>query len=83
MNEKSVVGCMISVRDAFSKSEFVNGVRDFIEFPQQNHKFKYAEKIRCPCFRCNNKRFFGVDIVTEHPYKKGFCHDLPKLLIVK
>ncbi|XP_048498370.2 uncharacterized protein LOC104900813 [Beta vulgaris subsp. vulgaris] len=59
----------------FLKTEFVNGVRDFIEFAQQNHKFKDAEKIRCPCFRCNNKRFFDVDIVREHLYKKGFCHN--------
>ncbi|XP_048489971.1 uncharacterized protein LOC125491934 [Beta vulgaris subsp. vulgaris] len=59
----------------FLKTEFVIGVRGFIEFAQQNHKFKDADKIRCSCFRCNNKRFFDVDIVREHLYKKGFCHN--------
>ena len=56
------------------KPEFVNGVREFIDFAKQHPNCKDSEKIICPCHKCNNKRFLDSEIVREHLYKKGFCH---------
>ncbi|XP_010666303.1 uncharacterized protein LOC104883469 [Beta vulgaris subsp. vulgaris] len=56
------------------RTEFVNGVQEFIEFATQHQLHKDSNQIRCPCQKCNNRRFLDVETVKEHLYRRGFCH---------
>lgn len=56
------------------RTEFVNGVQEFIEFATQHQVHKDSNQIRCPCQKCNNRRFLDVETVREHLYRRGFCH---------
>lgn len=55
------------------KPEFVKGVGEFIDFCIQHPSFNDSDKIRCPCPRCDNKRFLDTETVRVHLYRKGFC----------
>ncbi|EOY31787.1 Uncharacterized protein TCM_038916 isoform 1 [Theobroma cacao] len=58
--------------DGFIKDEFVNGVNEFINFARSKSTFMWDNKIRCPCFRCNNNKFLNSDTVTKHILRKAF-----------
>ena len=73
-------------------NEFVAGVDEFIKFAlSQDDRYKDGEKIRCPCKKCKNRKFFMLDEVTVHLYQKGFvegyfnwtCHGEPILNVVE
>ncbi|XP_058001725.1 uncharacterized protein LOC110663273 [Hevea brasiliensis] len=53
-------------------TEFINGVRGFIEFALTQHNFVSNGSIKCPCSRCENSGFLTTDIITAHLYKFGF-----------
>ncbi|XP_057997364.1 uncharacterized protein LOC131176329 [Hevea brasiliensis] len=53
-------------------TEFINGVRGFIEFALMQHNFVSNGSIWCPCSRCENSGFLATNIITAHLYKFGF-----------
>ena len=53
--------------------EFVNGVESFLNFAFSQNQIVSQNKIRCPCSKCKNKKFFDRDEVKYHVYSKGFC----------
>ncbi|CAH9097982.1 unnamed protein product [Cuscuta europaea] len=54
------------------RSEFLNGVEDFIKFAQEQKNYMDGDKIRCPCTKCKNLQFKDVDQVVWDLYEKGF-----------
>ncbi|XP_048502811.1 uncharacterized protein LOC125498615 [Beta vulgaris subsp. vulgaris] len=60
------------------RTEFVNGIDEFIEFCLQRPHLNDDDKIKCSCIRCNNLRYLDADTVKAHLYSKGFklnCFD--------
>ncbi|XP_012841495.1 PREDICTED: uncharacterized protein LOC105961778 [Erythranthe guttata] len=55
--------------------EFIRGVGEFISFALSQDTFVSNGKIRCPCSRCDNLGFLGIEDVKTHLYKYGFIHD--------
>lgn len=55
--------------------EFLVGVESFIEYACQQPTFMDRDKIRCPCCKCQNRRFLLVDDVKLHLTRNGFIKD--------
>ncbi|XP_021741937.1 uncharacterized protein LOC110708139 [Chenopodium quinoa] len=53
------------------KPEFLKGVEEFIRFCEE-HRETAKNEYRCPCVKCNNRRFQDPDTVRIHLYSKGF-----------
>ncbi|XP_021775991.1 uncharacterized protein LOC110739816 [Chenopodium quinoa] len=53
------------------KPEFLKGVEEFIQFCE-DHRETTKNEYRCPCVKCNNRRFQDPDTVRIHLYSKGF-----------
>ena len=50
---------------------YCNGVESFINYALSNMKIssftrRVAHGIRCPCKRCENKKYLDLDVVTMH-----------------
>ena len=56
----------------YISNEFRKGVEEFSEFAILQDYFLSDNKIRCPCLRCDNKKFLLLDEVTVHLYLRGF-----------
>jgi len=50
---------------------FLQGVDDFVSYACQETNVSNG-KIRCPCSKCKNLKFFHFEEVKVHLYKKGF-----------
>jgi hypothetical protein len=55
--------------------EFVEGVNEFIEFATSQENFQRFSKLRCPCKKCECRRFHNVDDVMVHLYERGFMNN--------
>ncbi|XP_039131946.1 uncharacterized protein LOC120268722 isoform X2 [Dioscorea cayenensis subsp. rotundata] len=54
-------------------NEFILGVDEFIQFAiNQDDSYKNGENIRCPCFKCKNRRFLHPNDITLHLYRRWF-----------
>ena len=54
---------------------FINGVKEFIDFASAQHDTMDGELIRCPCVKCGNLKFFEPDEVAYHLVRKGFTEN--------
>ncbi|RDX87334.1 hypothetical protein CR513_31204, partial [Mucuna pruriens] len=53
-------------------TEFLKGVKEFIDFASQQPKYLSEGVIRCPCKLCKNEKHLTLDEVNVHILKKGF-----------
>ena len=53
-------------------TEFLKGVKDFIDFACQQPKYLNEGVIRCPCKLCKNAKHLTPEEVNVHIIKKGF-----------
>ena len=56
----------------FINSEFMFGVGSFIEYPRHQPALTDCDKIRCPCCKCQNRKFLLLDEVKLHLTRNGF-----------
>ncbi|KAK9082635.1 hypothetical protein Scep_029106 [Stephania cephalantha] len=60
----------------YIRLEFVAGVKEFIKFAMQHCTTSLNEaKIRCPCRKCRNDKYYDVDTVELHLVRGGFVPD--------
>ncbi|XP_021767981.1 uncharacterized protein LOC110732352 [Chenopodium quinoa] len=52
--------------------EFVKGVDEFIQYVKDHLESSNPNEVRCPCFKCKNKRLWDAKTVTIHLFRKGF-----------
>ena len=57
------------------RSEFIEGVNEFVAFAQQHPYLNDRDKIRCPCVRCKNLKYLDVPDLKVHLYRKGFMEN--------
>lgn len=53
-------------------TEFISGIKKFIEFGCLQQKYLSEGVIRCPCKRCKNMKHLTPDEVNAHVYRSGF-----------
>ncbi|KAF7823684.1 uncharacterized protein G2W53_021828 [Senna tora] len=66
---------MYNCRDQSRKGlncAFIDGVEEFVSFVLSQPNFVSNRQIRCHCSRCDNTKFFDVEIVKVHLYSRGF-----------
>ncbi|OMO75382.1 hypothetical protein CCACVL1_16184 [Corchorus capsularis] len=54
------------------RQEFFDGVVEFLEFATHPPQYMSGDKIRCPCYKCENRSFLDSEDVSEHLCRKGF-----------
>uniref|UniRef100_A0A2C9VG05 Transposase-associated domain-containing protein n=1 Tax=Manihot esculenta TaxID=3983 RepID=A0A2C9VG05_MANES len=59
-------------QNGFLNSEFEIGVETFLNFAYTQVQFICQDKIRCPCSKCQNRKFQSRQDVTYHLCKSGF-----------
>jgi len=52
--------------------DYCNGVQDFINFTTSIPRNFTGGGIRCPCRKCQNKKYLHSDVVMMHLLHKGF-----------
>jgi len=57
------------------KMDYCNGVQGFINFTTSISRNFTRGDIRCPCKKCQNKKYLHPDIVTMHLLHKGFMEN--------
>ena len=55
--------------------DYCNGVQGFINFATSIPKIFTGGGIRCPCRKCQNKKYRHPDVVTMHLLHKGFMEN--------
>ena len=55
--------------------EYFKGVDEFIKFALEHPLYVDEGKIKCPCWRCNNCKWYRADEVKSHLYHRGFMSD--------
>ncbi|XP_039135719.1 uncharacterized protein LOC120273141 [Dioscorea cayenensis subsp. rotundata] len=55
--------------------EFLVGVETFVEYACHQPAFMDCDKIRCPCCKCQNRRYLLTDEVKLHLTRDGFVKD--------
>jgi hypothetical protein len=55
--------------------DYYNGVQGFINFTTSIPKFFTGCGIRCPCRKCQNKKYLHPEVVMMHLLHKGFMED--------
>ncbi|XP_054817658.1 uncharacterized protein LOC129317338 [Prosopis cineraria] len=66
---------MYSRRDESGKGlnkKFIDGVEQFVAFVLSQPNLVSNGQIRCPCSKCDNKKFLEYEIVKVHLYRHGF-----------
>ena len=53
------------------KDAFLKGVDEFVSYACEEKNLSNG-KIRCPCSKCKNLKFFHFEEVKVQLYKKGF-----------
>ncbi|XP_039133289.1 uncharacterized protein LOC120270354 [Dioscorea cayenensis subsp. rotundata] len=59
----------------FINPEFVVGVESFIQYACDQPRFMDGDEIRCPCCKCQNRRYEVVDNVKLHLLRNRFTQD--------
>ena len=54
---------------------YCNGVQGFINFATSIPRNFTGDGIRCPCRKCQNKKYLHPDVVTMHLLQKGFMEN--------
>jgi len=57
------------------RMDYCNGVQGFINFATSIPKNFTGGGIRCPCRKCQNKKYMHPDVVMMHLLHKGFMED--------
>lgn len=57
------------------RQEFLAGVAEFINFASNQYQFMNGDQIRCPCYRCKNRKFLNTADVVLHLYRRGFTEN--------
>jgi hypothetical protein len=57
------------------RMDYCNGVQAFINYATSIPRNISGGDIRCPCRRCQNKKFLHLDVVTMHLLHKGFMEE--------
>ncbi|XP_021762951.1 uncharacterized protein LOC110727678 [Chenopodium quinoa] len=52
--------------------EFLKGVDEFLKYVEDHPESSNPNEVRCPCFKCKNKRLWDPDTVKLHLYRNGF-----------
>ncbi|XP_021742719.1 uncharacterized protein LOC110708800 [Chenopodium quinoa] len=52
--------------------EFLKGVDEFLKYLEDHPESSNPNEVRCPCFKCKNKRLWDPDTVKLHLYRSGF-----------
>ncbi|XP_021752049.1 uncharacterized protein LOC110717610 [Chenopodium quinoa] len=52
--------------------EFLKGVDEFLKYVEDHPESSNPNEVRCPCFKCKNKRLWDPDTVKLHLYRSGF-----------
>ncbi|XP_021759820.1 uncharacterized protein LOC110724658 [Chenopodium quinoa] len=52
--------------------EFLKGVGEFLKYVEDHLESSNSNEVRCPCFKCKNKRLWDADTVKLHLYRSGF-----------
>jgi hypothetical protein len=55
--------------------DYCNGVQGFINFATYIPRNFTGGGIRCPCRKCQNKKYLHPDVVTMHLLHKGFMEN--------
>ena len=58
---------MCGVRD-----EYIAGVEQFLQFAKAFPHYMDGTKIKCPCVKCHNVKYYPEVEVTYHLYSRGF-----------
>jgi len=61
------------------RMDYCNGVQSFINFAISIPRNVTRGGIRCPCRKCQNKKYLHPDVVMMHFLHKGF---IEKLLVL-
>ncbi|XP_074360627.1 uncharacterized protein LOC141700844 [Apium graveolens] len=56
-------------------SAFVNGLESFMEYVISREESMNGTNIQCPCFKCENDKFWNAETVKLHLMKKRFVRD--------
>ena len=57
------------------RMDYCNGVQGFINFATSIPRNFTRGGIRCPCRKCQNKKYLHPDVVMMHLLHKGFMED--------
>jgi len=57
------------------RMDYCNGVQGFINFATSIPRNFTGGGIRCPCRKCQNKKYMYPDVVTMHLLHKGFMEN--------
>jgi hypothetical protein len=57
------------------RMDYCNGVQGFINFTTSIPRNFTGDGIRCPCRKCQNKKYMYPDVVTMHLLHKGFIEN--------
>ena len=58
--------------NGFLSNDYTQGVEDFINYACNQPGIFSRDKLRCPCRKCENRRFRTCEEVRLHLYRKGF-----------
>ena len=58
--------------DGTINKDFVDEVENFITFACNQLGVTNVAEIRCPCRKCQNRKFHTLDEVKLHLFRKGF-----------
>jgi len=57
------------------RMDYCNGVQGFINFTTSIPRNFIGGDIRCPCRKCQNKKYLHPDVVMMHLLHKGFMEN--------
>jgi len=66
--------------EGLRKMDYCNEVQNFINYALSNLRNIGRCGIRCPCKRCENKKFLNPDVVTTHLLQKKVHREIPMLV---
>ena len=68
--------------EGLRRMDYCNGVQGFINSATFIPRNFTGGGIRCPCRKCQNKKYLHPDVVMMHLLHKGFMH-MEKYLLVR
>jgi len=55
--------------------DFIDGLRDFMDFVSMQPICQESGKMYCPCPRCKNLKFISQEIACKHLFSRGFVEN--------
>ena len=59
----------------FLTPAFINGLENFMQYIISQEESMDGINIQCPCFKCENRKFWNGETIKLHLLKKGFVKD--------